>query len=320
MPQHRSTSSFARDLADLRAQGFRIAQISPADDPQAALLVRGSDILELRADGAVVEMQPPTVAPVMPAAAETLVVSRKSDSAEFNAGRAGMDYRDLIPGRQGGRIIGSHIRIPNGGPVDDYVHYHNICFQMIFVHKGWVKVVYEDQGEPFIMFAGDCVLQPPHIRHQVLEASDGLEVIEFGAPAVHDTFGDLAMELPNAEVNSDRDFAGQRFWRHQAARAQWLPSNYEGFSVADLGLKEASAGVASVRVHRSEARCPATTVAPSGQQRLLMVLAGQIAVEVAGDSLILKEGDCLVVPGNRAPSLGSLAASKFLEVHFLGLP
>ena len=39
-------------------------------------------------------------------------------------------------------------------------------------------MVYEDQGEPFIMREGDCVLQPPQIRHRVLESSGPLEVIE----------------------------------------------------------------------------------------------------------------------------------------------
>jgi quercetin dioxygenase-like cupin family protein len=41
---------------------------------------------------------------------------------------------------------------------------------MIYCHRGWVRVVYEDQGEPFVMHPGDCVLQPPGIRHRVLEA------------------------------------------------------------------------------------------------------------------------------------------------------
>ena len=53
---------------------------------------------------------------------------------------------------------------------------------MIYVRRGWVRVVYEDQGEPFVMHEGDLVLQPPEIRHRVLESSPGLEVIEIGAP------------------------------------------------------------------------------------------------------------------------------------------
>ena len=38
-----------------------------------------------------------------------------------------MLYRDLIPGRLGGRYIASHITIPEGGPVADWVHYHRIA-------------------------------------------------------------------------------------------------------------------------------------------------------------------------------------------------
>ena len=112
-------------------------------------------------------------------------------------GRAGMLYRDLIPGRLGGRYIASHITIPDGGPVADWVHYHRVALQMIFVRRGWVRVVYEDQGEPFVMHEGDLVLQPPEIRHRVLESSPGLEVVEISAPALHETFADHELELPN---------------------------------------------------------------------------------------------------------------------------
>ncbi len=59
-----------------------------------------------------------------------------------------MHYRDLIPSRLGGSIIASHIRIPDGGPVPDMVHFHKVGFQLIFCYRGWVDVVYEDQGGP----------------------------------------------------------------------------------------------------------------------------------------------------------------------------
>ena len=78
---------------------------------------------------------------------------------------------------------------------------------MIYVRRGWVRVVYEDQGEPFVMREGDLVLQPPAIRHRVLESSPGLEVIEIGAPAVHATFADHEMELaerPQSRANVRR--------------------------------------------------------------------------------------------------------------------
>ena len=127
-----------------------------------------------------------------------------------------MMYRDLVPGRQGGAMIASHIRIPRGGPVPDYVHYHGgIHFQLIYCYKGWVRLVYEDQGPPFVMHVGDCVLQPPGIRHRVLECSDNFEVVEVGSPAEHETRVDHDLELPTSSVDRQRLFSGQQFHFHQ---------------------------------------------------------------------------------------------------------
>ena len=66
---------------------------------------------------------------------------------------------------------------------------------MIYVRRGCVKLVYEGQGEPFVMGAGDLVLQPPYIRHRVLESSPGLEVIEIGCPALHKTYSDHDLQF-----------------------------------------------------------------------------------------------------------------------------
>eukprot|EP01052_Picozoa_sp_SAG31_P001309 SAG31_NODE_44_length_31168_cov_16.507290_19_plen_124_part_00 len=60
------------------------------------------------------------------------------------------------------------------------VHFHRVAFQIIYCLKGWVRLSYEGQGPPFVLRAGDCVLQPPTIRHRVLESGDGLEVVELG--------------------------------------------------------------------------------------------------------------------------------------------
>jgi len=91
----------------------------------------------------------------LPPFAPEFVLTRPG--ATGGQGRAGMLYRDLIPSRLGGRYIASHITIPDGGPVSDWVHYHRILVQMIFVRRGWVRVVYEGEGEPFVMHTGDHV-------------------------------------------------------------------------------------------------------------------------------------------------------------------
>ena len=138
------------------------------------------------------ELNPPLV---LPKTEHAFVVRRLADQAPWVIGRAGMMYRDLVPSRLGGAMIASHIRIPDGGPVPDMVHFHRVGFQLIFCIKGWVDVLYEDQGGPIRLHAGDCFIQPPEIRHRVLEASDGIEVIEIGVPAEHVTEIDHDMTL-----------------------------------------------------------------------------------------------------------------------------
>src|SRR6476661_3972372 len=158
-----------------------------------------------------------------------------------------MLYRDLIPGRLGGRYIGSHITIPGGGPVEEWVHYHHIALQMIYVRRGWVRVVYEDQGEPFVMSQGDLVLQPPGIRHRVLESSPGLEVIEISAPALHETLADHDLELPGGDQPARR-YNGQMFVRHVAAGTPWKAFN--GAEAQETRVSEATDGLAGARTIR----------------------------------------------------------------------
>jgi quercetin dioxygenase-like cupin family protein len=218
-------------LDGLRSEGFRIELIYPADDPHTAVLSReGSSVrVTTRPDAPAPSYELPDFAP------EFVFAPAGGSSDE---GRAGMLYRELIPGRLGGRYIASHITIPEGGPVSDWVHYHRVALQLIAVVKGWVRVVYEDQGEPFVMEAGDLVLQPPGIRHQVLESSAGLEVVEISAPAVHETFADHGLQLPNGRGDPDRLYSGQRFLRHVAGEGR------------DVGLKRATAGLADARTVR----------------------------------------------------------------------
>src|SRR5260221_4081460 len=153
-------------MSTLGSLGFRIELVMPADDP--SIVVMSGHGLELRLQRGTAA---PVVAPPLPPLVASFTICR---GGTFHAGRAGMQYRDLIPDRQGGRVIASHIRIPDGGPVADYVHYHTIRFQMIYCYRGWVRLVYEDQGEPFTMRAGDFVVQPPLIPHPVLLKSPGV--------------------------------------------------------------------------------------------------------------------------------------------------
>jgi quercetin dioxygenase-like cupin family protein len=167
-----------------------------------------------------------------------------TSESEWVTGRVGMLYRDLTPDSLKPHIVVSNIRLPFEGEVPDYVHYHKVDFQMIYCKIGRIKVVYEDQGPPFWLETGDCVLQPPEIRHRVLECTAGAEVIEATMPAEHETCVEREIELPTAEVKPDRIFGGQYFVRHIAPES----SDVE----RDTGIAAATGGFADVQIAGNE--------------------------------------------------------------------
>jgi quercetin dioxygenase-like cupin family protein len=254
--------------------GFRVETIFPAEEPHTASLSGhglrlrlapvGGDpgVIRLASkhvgtvltapNGTRVELIDPDPPIDVPDLRPEFVITRHDDGPLEGVGRAGMIYRDLIPSRLGGRYIASHIVLPEGGPVADWVHFHKIRFQLIFCRRGWARLVYEDQGPPFIMAAGDCVLQPPRIRHRVLESSPGFEVVEIGCPALHETLADHAMDLPTRPLRPDRDFSGQVFLHHVAADAPWTPYGATGFQRRDTGVAKAAKGIADAYVLRPD--------------------------------------------------------------------
>ncbi len=307
-----------------KALGFRMEMIYPADDPSVAVfsghglrfrLERGTGAaghLRLLTDtpaqfgqaagqitspgGTVVditERHPPLV---MPQTVHSFVVRRLADQAPWVIGRAGMHYRDLIPDRLGGSIIASHIRIPDGGPVPDMVHFHKVGFQLIFCIKGWVDVVYEDQGPPIRLTAGDCFIQPPEIRHRVLEASDGIEVIEIGVPAEHVTQIDHDMTLPTPHLRPDREWAGQRFVHNVAQGANWQPFRIPGFVARDTTIAANTRDVAGVQLARPDGSGTAWTWHDS-DILFTFVMQGDMLLEGEGrDPFRLAQGDAFVIP------------------------
>jgi quercetin dioxygenase-like cupin family protein len=186
-----------------RSEGYRLEMIKPADAPREALMSKDGETVRLRLENH--------------AAAEAPPLLRREEN--WVKGRAGMEYRDLVTDRMDGRMAVSHIRLTEEGEVPDYVHYHKVEFQMIRCIKGRIKVVYEDQGEPFWLEIGDWVIQPPEIRHRVLFAEAGSEVIEISMPAEHETWVDHEMTLPTDKCRPDRDFKGQRFVRFIAPKS-----------------------------------------------------------------------------------------------------
>jgi quercetin dioxygenase-like cupin family protein len=321
--------------------GFRLEMISPADDPSIAVLSAAATRVRLVRDmngdpgtivlatdggtarqlvapnGTRVVLEPLRTTFDLPAPAPAFTMSRHDDEGTWVVGRAGMRYRDLIPGRQGGRFIASHIVIPDAGPVPDYVHYHRIRFQMIYCRRGWVRVVYEDQGEPFVMEEGDCVLQPPEIRHRVLESSADLHVIELSCPAQHDTFAEHDITLPSASLSPQRDFGGQRFLHHRAATAEWKPWNVDGFEHRDLGFAAATDGLAHVAVVRGGAAAALAMECHGAEIRFAFVLAGHGVLHRDGHEPVrLDAGDAVAVPPGERHGFGGCAPDfEFLDVR-----
>ena len=195
----RECDDLDKEIESLVRGGYRLDMIKPADSPREVQLSKNNEIVRL----------------VLNLKAEETPVEPRTQNGWIK-GRAGMMYRDLLPDRLGGKLIASHIRLTEGGPVPDYVHYHKIEFQMIRCIKGRILLVYEDQGEPFWLEPGDWVIQPPEIRHRVLECEAGSEVVEISMPAEHETWVDHEMRLPTNGYRPDREFSGQRFVRHVA--------------------------------------------------------------------------------------------------------
>jgi quercetin dioxygenase-like cupin family protein len=259
-------------LDDLRGQGFRLDLIYPADDPHTAVLSNGDDSVR-------VTSKPGASAPsdALPPFAPEFVLTRAGASPA--EGRAGMLYRDLLPSRLGGRYIASHISIPDGGAVADWVHFHKIAVQMIYVRRGWVRVVYEGGGEPFVMAEGDLVIQPPEIRHRVLESSPGLEVVEITAPALHATYADHRIELPNGS-NPGRIFGGQRFLHHAAADTPWTSA--DSGEAQETAVEAATSGLAEVRTIRPRNGGPMAFGGHNGELVFGFVLDGTAMLDYRG--------------------------------------
>ncbi len=133
-----------------------------------------------------------------------LFSAHRAKDAVYKTGlRSFMEYRDLGIERATHGWFRAHVvRIKRdaAGAHELHttgLHQHQCDFQMFYVLKGWMKFVYEGEGEQ-TFHAGDCVLQPAGIVHNELECSDDVEILELCSPAVHET---LRVErMPEATV------------------------------------------------------------------------------------------------------------------------
>ena len=119
---------------------------------------------------------------------QTFVASHHHPDAFEGGLRSYAKYRDLgIAGATEG-LARAHVikMVPPCEPaVVSKRHYHDVDFQMIYVLKGWITGEYE--GEAVTMREGSCWLQPPKIKHTVLDYSDDCELLEIILPADFET-------------------------------------------------------------------------------------------------------------------------------------
>lgn len=321
--------------------GFRVVWVYPADDPEVIELQGHGMVLRLEAqtqagpaelwlpDGASDgDMLAPNgvrirqgalvdAVPWLPVQAAFRSL-RPTDDASWHVGRAGLRYQDLIPDRLGGGLIVSRIRLEQAGPLPDYVHYHQVAFQLIYCVQGDIQVVYEDQGEPFLMRSGDCVLQPPGIRHRVLSSTAGAEVIELACPARHETFGDPATTLPNGPARPGLSYGGQHFVRFQHQQvAPVALAEATGWSSRSFGLEFATSGFAAGRVVEAAAGAAALGLVEQGVLHVVWVLAGQVTLQGPAQSpQTYQPAQGFVLPAAAGPAmLHATEGTRLLHVH-----
>lgn len=344
------TDELRKDLPFFtKTLGMRLENIFPADNPSVASfsghglrlrIEKGADVppgkIRILTDtpddfaegkrhltapnGTQIEIVPLTPEVTQPKTVHEFTVRRLRDEAPWIIGRAGMHYRDLIETRLGGSIIASHIRIPDGGPVPDMVHYHTVGFQLIFCYKGWVDIYYEDQGDELLrLHAGDCVTQPPGIRHRVVHASPDIEVIEIGVPAEHVTTIDHDFTLPNGQGDPNREWDGQTFVHHVKDSATWAPFRVGGFTARDTGITKATKGIAGIQVARADG-----TASPASKHdadiHFTFVMDGTMTLTAGGqEDRDLQPGDAFVIPPGMVSQYNQCSDDlELLEVSLRG--
>jgi quercetin dioxygenase-like cupin family protein len=109
---------------------------------------------------------------------------------DFDSGlRSYAAYRDLgIADATAGLVRAHVVRMlpPFNAEEVSKPHYHDVEFQMVYVLKGSMTTEFEGEGV-HTFTAGSCWIQPPGIKHTVLDYSDDCEVLEIIMPADFET-------------------------------------------------------------------------------------------------------------------------------------
>jgi Cupin domain len=116
---------------------------------------------------------------------QTFVASHHRTDAFEQGLRRYAQYRDLGIAAATNGMVRAHVikMVPPCDPAEvSKRHFHEVDFQMVYVLKGWIKGEYDGAGV-VTMREGSCWLQPPKIKHTVLDYSDDCELLEIIMPA-----------------------------------------------------------------------------------------------------------------------------------------
>jgi mannose-6-phosphate isomerase-like protein (cupin superfamily) len=123
-----------------------------------------------------------------PRAKQRFTVSHLLDSDFVGGLRSYARYRDLGIAEATGGMVQAHVirMVPPCTDEARKAHYHDVEFQMVYVLRGSMTTDFDAKG-PITMHAGSCWIQPPKIKHAVLDYSDDCEVLEIILPAEFET-------------------------------------------------------------------------------------------------------------------------------------
>jgi hypothetical protein len=120
---------------------------------------------------------------------QTFVASHHAPGAFEQGLRRYAQYRDLGIAAATSGLARAHVikMVPPCDPAEvSKRHYHDVEFQMVYVLKGWIKSEFDGAGT-VTMREGSCWLQPPKIKHAVLDYSNDCELLEIILPADFET-------------------------------------------------------------------------------------------------------------------------------------
>lgn len=117
------------------------------------------------------------------------LVNKSKENPFISGGlRSYREYRDfgiadITEGKVHVHLIKTTAPCPEGG---SGLHYHDLEFQMVYCLEGRSTVWFEGHGEQHFE-EGDCWVQPPCIKHNVLNYSDDYLLMEMTIPAEYET-------------------------------------------------------------------------------------------------------------------------------------